>query len=438
MKNPDELGGESALPDITHQIRQTAAYLHAMGDEKNEKHEKPMQLDAGSSFNSCISSCVKLRPQLSDEALHGIAGEIVRLHSGITEADPAALMAQLLTGLGSLIGPGPYFMADGARHHCNLFTIICGRTAKARKGTSWARVKNVLSSLDDLWLTTSIKSGVVSGEGITQVFQDDNDRRLLLLESEFGQVLQAMRREGNTVSVLLRQAWDGTRLAVLRRNNPIEVEGAHISMIGHITLPELHQLLDRVEISNGTANRCLWVYADRATLLPDGGQVPELDSQLTRLARAVDAARDRGEVKRHPETRERWAEIYQELSREFPGKLGELLSRGEAQVMRLALLFALLDDEDSIRLQHLESALAFWRYCEASTAFIFQEHLLSKKAKKIFEALQTGPQTTTQLHRLFNNNATSAEIEAALGEFGGRITLLPLEAGGGKEVRLIG
>jgi hypothetical protein len=115
MKNPDELGGESALPDITHQIRQTAAYLRAMGDEKHEKNEKPTQLDASSSFNSCISSCVKSRPQLPDLALHGIAGEIVRVHSGITEADPAALMAQLLTGLGSLIGPSPFFMADGAR-----------------------------------------------------------------------------------------------------------------------------------------------------------------------------------------------------------------------------------------------------------------------------------------------------------------------------------
>ena len=97
-----------------------------------------------------------------------------------------------------------------------------------------------------------------------------------------------------------------------------------------------------------------------------------------------------------------------------------------------------MDEEDTIRLPHLEGALAFWRYCEASTAFIFGEHLLGKKAKRILEALMTGPQTTTQLHRLFNNNASSAEIEAALGELGGRITLLPLEAGGGKEVRLIG
>ena len=33
-------------------------------------------------------------------------------------------------------------------------------------------------------------------------------------------------------------------------------------MIGHITLPELHRLLASVEISNGLANRCLWIFAD--------------------------------------------------------------------------------------------------------------------------------------------------------------------------------
>jgi hypothetical protein len=145
-----------------------------------------------------------------------------------------------------MIGPGAYFLADGARHHPNLFTVIAGRTAKARKGASWARVKNVLSDLDDLWLTTRVKSGVVSGGGIIEAFRDDDDKRLLLIEGEFGQVLQSMKREGNTVSVILRQAWDGSRIAVLRRKDPIDVEGAHISMVGHITLAELHLKLGEI------------------------------------------------------------------------------------------------------------------------------------------------------------------------------------------------
>jgi hypothetical protein len=346
------------------------------------------------------------------------------------------MYAQLLAGVGSLIGNRAYFVADGARHHPNLFTVICGRTAKARKGTSWQRVKNVLSELDDLWLTTRVKSGVVSGEGIIEAFRDDEDKRLLLIEGEFGQVLQCMKREGNTVSVILRQAWDGSRVAVLRRKDPIDVEGAHISMIGHITLPELHRLLASVEISNGLANRCLWIFADREKLLPEGGSTPDLSEPIAQLHTAIIAARDQGQMKRDTAARDLWAQIYDDLSQEPPGKLGEILSRGEAQVMRLALLFALLDQSPVIACQHLEAALALWRYSEASAAFIFADNLISPKAAKILEALGKGPKTMSQVHELFHKNATKAEIEKALAELSARIVIEAGGAGGGKTIRL--
>jgi hypothetical protein len=48
--------------------------------------------------------------------------------------------------------------------------------------------------------------------------------------------LQCTKREGNTVSVILRQARDDSRIAVLRRKDPTDGEGAHISMIGHTAL----------------------------------------------------------------------------------------------------------------------------------------------------------------------------------------------------------
>jgi hypothetical protein len=411
--------------DITDSLRQRPGYLRAAQshttNEKHEKHENSPSPQEDFSLNSCFSSPQQQRPQLSP---------------AVTEADPAAMYAQLLAGIGSLIGPGAYFLADGARHHANFFTVICGRTAKARKGTSWARVKNVLSDLDDLWLASRVKSGVVSGEGIIEAFKGDTDKRLLLIEGEFGQVLQSMKREGNTVSVILRQAWDGSRIAVLRRKDPIDVEGAHVSMIGHITLPELHRLLASVEISNGLANRCLWVFADRASLLPEGGESPDLSSPLAQLHRAISAARNRGRMERDTAARSLWASMYEDLSQEPPGKLGEILSRSESQVMRLALLLALLDESPAISGQHLEAALAFWRYCEDSAAFIFADSFTNPKAVKILAALQNGPQTMSQLHKLFGNNSSKADIENALTELAPKIIIEAGGTGGGKTIRL--
>jgi hypothetical protein len=429
------------MNDFTAELRQRPGYARTSArlqsvNEKHENNENSPPTEEDISCNSSFSSPPQQRPRLPPTALHGPAGEIIRRLEPVTEADPAAMYAQLLAGLGSLIGNGAYFVADGARHHPNLFTVICGRTAKARKGTSWARVKNVLSELDELWLTTRVKSGVVSGEGIIEVFRDDEDKRLLLIEGEFGQVLQCMKREGNTVSVILRQAWDGSRIAVLRKKDPIDVEGAHISMIGHITLPELHRLLASVEISNGLANRCLWIFADREKLLSEGGSTPDLSAPLAQLHAAIIAARDRGRMERDAAARDLWALMYDDLSKEPPGKLGEILSRGEAQVMRLALLFALLDQSPVIACPHLEAALSLWRYCEASAAHIFADNLLSPKAAKILEALKSGPRTMSQIHELLHNNATKIEIESALAELSTRIVIEAGGAGGGKLTRL--
>jgi hypothetical protein len=404
-------------------------------NEKHEKDENSANLPASASCNSSFSCAWNKAPVLPDAALYGPAGEIVRRILPCTEADPAALYAQLLTGLGNLIGPSAYFVADGSRHHANLFAIICGRTAKARKGTSWSQVKNVLESVDAVWFSMRLKSGIVSGEGITQVFEDDADKRLLLQEGEFAQVLQVMKREGSTVSVLLRQAWDGQTIAVLRRKDAIEVHGAHISLIGHVTLPELRRLLASVEMSNGLANRCLWIHADRSKLLPEGGSRPDLADLIEELSAAVNAAQTRGEVRRDDEARELWGEIYTQLSEPPPGHLGEILSRAEAQVMRIALLLALLDRAVFIGKRHLEAALAFWRYCEASAAHIFAATPTNPKAARIWQALENGPLTMTQVHGVFANNASKPEIDAALAELAPKIMIETGGAGGAKTIR---
>lgn len=71
-------------------------------------------------------------------------------------------------------------------------------------------------------------------------------------------------------------------------------------------------------------------------------------------------------MKRDDEARTLWWGIYEVLSEGKPGLLGAVISRAEAQVMRLSCLFALLDCSLVVRKPHLEAALAVWRYSEDS------------------------------------------------------------------------
>jgi hypothetical protein len=68
-------------------------------------------------------------------------------------------------------------------------------------------------------------------------------------EPEFANVLKHTERQGNTLSVILRQAWDGTgAIRALTKNSPARATGAHVSMIGHITAEELRRYLTQARL----------------------------------------------------------------------------------------------------------------------------------------------------------------------------------------------
>ena len=68
--------------------------------------------------------------------------------------------------------------------------------------------------------------------------------------------------------------------------------------------------------------------------------------------------------------------------------LGAIIGRTEAQVIRIALIYALLDQRDKIDLVHLEAAIAVWEYCEASARYIFGDALGDPIADEILQAVR--------------------------------------------------
>lgn len=159
-------------------------------------------------------------PTLGAEALHGLAGEIVRLISPHTEADDAAILYQTLAVFGTAVGRRPHYLVESDRHHANLFIAIVGNTAKGRKGTSWGRVRRLMEIADPT-LSERLESGLSSGEGLIWAVRDSSedhdgaqDKRLLVMESELASPLKVMAREGNTLSAVVRNAWDTGTLQI--------------------------------------------------------------------------------------------------------------------------------------------------------------------------------------------------------------------------------
>src|SRR5215218_2156601 len=105
------------------------------------------------------------------------------------------------------------------------------------------------------------------------------DKRLLVVASELASVLKVMNREGNTLSPVIRQAWDGNTLQIMTKNSPARATGSHISIIGHITKEELLRHLNETESANGFANRFLWLMVRRSKELPFGGDWSAVDEE---------------------------------------------------------------------------------------------------------------------------------------------------------------
>jgi hypothetical protein len=204
----------------------------------------------------------------------------------------------------------------------------------------------------------------------------------------------------------------------LTKNNPAKATGAHVSIVGHITQDELLRYLENTEAANGFGNRFLWFSVRRSKALPLGGKLSEGDIApiIDRVTEALHFARGTDEMQRDPAADEVWCRVYEELSEGKPGLLGAMTARAEAQVMRVACIYALLDHSTIIRVDHLMAALAVWDYADASAEYIFGERMGDPAADRIVDALVQAPNgmTRTEISNLFGRHMSGTQIGRAL------------------------
>ena len=354
-------------------------------------------------------------------ALYGLAGEAVRTLAPHTEAQPEAILLQLLAAFGNILGPGPHCMVGATRHTLNLFLVLVGESSKARKGTSWNQISRLFAEVDPAWTENRVTSARLTARGLIGIMgQTAGDRRLLVLAEELASVLHTMGRSRSQLSPLLRCAWDSGTLRLLDRDRLVQASGGHLSLIGHITQRELAESLHRTEAHNGFANRCLWALVQRSQCLPDGGNVDpqELSAIARRLTRAVEWAQGQPEIpfRRDPAASELWSDHYASLSQAESRLHGAATGRAEAQVLRLSALYAALDCSPLIRLPHLQAALTLWDYCSCSAASLFGACVGDSIADRISEALQATENglTREQIRKLFHGRVGSGSIDQAL------------------------
>jgi hypothetical protein len=386
---------------------------------------------------------------MKEEAFYGLAGQFVRLVEPHTEADPNFLLLMFLTYAGNILDRKCYLMAGGDAHYTNLFVCGVGPTSTGRKGSATSPVERFFTEGSFAPGLGNKLPSLASGEGLIWAIRDEvrgkvynkqtkkyedgvvaeaiSDKRLIVNIAEFVSALQVMRRPGNTLSPVVREAYDSGYLVSPTKNSPAKATGAHVSIVAAITKEELLRTIEEVDADNGLLNRYLWSCSRRSKSLPEGGRMIEvvtskewqsLQGSFNRIIPTAPTVMARNE-----EAQDMWGRnsqpnrgAYAWLTRERFGLAGAVTARAHAHVLRLSLLYAVLDGAREVRREHLDAALAVWEYCEATARYIFGDALGDPTADAILKALRAAAAglSRTQIRDFFHRKKKEEEITRAL------------------------
>ena len=358
-------------------------------------------------------------PVPTRDMLYGLAGDVARAAAATTEANQYAVAAGFLTFLSAAVGRNAYLDVGNTRHHPRLFSLHVGRTSRGRKGDAMSLVRRIRSAIDerdrlnngnigDPFCGGHHHGGLSSREGLALLIHDGyksgkedvpaiRDKRLWIIESEFANVLHQSKRDGNTLSSALRDAWDGISIRPATKSARVWATDPHIALSAAITPSELLGLIESRELTNGFANRFMIFWAERERLVPFPEPTPPavVDSLAEHTAAVIRFAlggypgtSNNMRMQLSADARERYEKTYRnELAITTDGeRVAAILERRAPIALRLAMLFALTDLTDIIGIEHLHAALAWARYHRESVRFIFNDAAGEEAARESSEA----------------------------------------------------
>jgi hypothetical protein len=341
-------------------------------------------------------------PRMDAAGFPPLVREIVDIATANSEAHPVAVACNVIAFFSCMIGRGVFQRIGDATIHCRPFQLIVGKSGKARKGTAEHTVREVFRRADSL-LREELENddrlrvhagGLSTGEGIAWAIRDPReadehgkgadagikDKRLLVIESEFDNLLSQLRRENNTLSSTVRNLFDGRDMEPLTKTSQTRATRPHVVIIGHITGHELREKSTENDAANGLMNRFMLLYVYRPKLVPLPEPTPdELVNLLSsRIAAAVIKitggklhAHNTIEMTLSEAAREMWVHRYPQLTRDRDGKGGSLLARSELYARMLAMIFACMDGRTMIEPGDLLAAIAWVEYWHASVTYVF-------------------------------------------------------------------
>ncbi len=398
-------------------------------------------------------------------------GEIVQLCCQHSEAVPVAVATYALAFFSAYLGPMRHLEIADEQRRLNNYWLLIGPSGMG-KGASEYGIKRIFKRIDERLQQIFAKDvsdgktqGIVeypsldihdgslsSGEGLAAAKADSlkiekneppveiTDKRFLLLESEFGNALNHAERSGNTLSHVLRNAYDGKSIKPLTKRDRTFCSEPYFVLVGNITPKELNSHKQSSVMSmNGMLNRTfiIWTKTTVRHSRPKPMDDKRVSAIAERLAHHLFKARNHSFETHWKKMRsmskpldmtndawQLWDEMYPALVNLPDCEAVQTLCRRHRLHIRItAGLLALMNGREVIDKATLYAALAWSDYSRQSVVYacrFFNQQLLSERQQRIGHGILQGLQhfkgkcEKSNLYAWFDNRIRRDELDAGL------------------------
>ena len=351
-----------------------------------------------------------------------------------TEAPREFRLAAFLTVVGALIGRQAWVTYSRPTYP-NLFTLLIGETASARKSTVMAFALDLMM---DAVKSTSMKVkplyGLASVEGLAAAMKDGDSPepyRIVIIEDELKSLLRKAQQKGvgNLIPRLTELYNCGRSFEVNTKKDKAIIENPFACVVSASTPAWFAESIGESEISGGFLNRWTMFSGKTEVLIPfPTSPQPDAWQRIAEeLTLAVQQAR--GEFPLSREARELFSEFYRMLrGRKDEGLRTEATARTDLHAIKFALLFAVLDRKKQIDVDDVSRGIALATFnLKVAQSLIGTAGLsrIGAMERKVMAALKNGRLSTRELMRRLHLSADELDRVARSLDRVGEIEIIP-------------
>jgi hypothetical protein len=316
-----------------------------------------------------------------------------------TEAPLEFIWAAFLLATGMIIGRSAYRESPRPLYP-NFYLLFLGATGDSRKSTALGYTRELLHHVGEDFKDLD---GVVSSEGIYEGLAASEGTKGLIYADEFRALLSVAKRKGtqDIIPRLNSLYYCPERASIDRVKDSTEIIKPFVSLVAATPKAYVEDILSNLEVEGGFINRFLIVSGEEQPPKSLARRLPPFPWGKFIFPLQTLQGRDIGHLDFTEEAADLWDTFYTKWKlerRTWPYQQTNLTARIFEHVLKIAIIYAVLGNEEKITARTLAVALAIGEWLQSNTLRIFADIGLdhfSKCEQTIVEVLKRAKDTRT-------------------------------------------